>query len=407
MIRPQDLRRFGILLGAASLTGCGALALDHLAAEHANRARNQSARATALAQSQANRADLVAARDAAYDEIDRALALANSPDALLDILSLRVQMDIASSRQQDVERAVARMRAISPEASTSAILSAEITGRADPRAAIAFLVNALRVRPYSEELLHWAGLLELEAGDANAAAVRFGKLIEAAQIRGSDWLASGRIGRAVALSSLEPSRPEAFVEANQLLKASVDEDVQLTVLLLDEFLARGPKFERALRDATDRASAAHVEDIGLGFLKAYVARTSGFPEAALAEIERLLGQSPGERESDLLWLAFQAHMDLDQQAAALVRARRLLEVMPWHMPALYALVQYALSSPAATVDRNAAKKHIDAARAHFEEVRARALESAGRTAEERRARTAEFDRYLASLDAMEQALTRR
>lgn len=401
----RRLRHGGwILLSAASLPGCGALALDRLAQPHRQEAQSRAERSIALARS-SQREAAEAERSAARAALDRAIASAEDPVLLTELLATRYQFDAGSGDRAQAARTLSRLTAIAPDSPVTAMIAADAHAVAkDLEAAQGALDHALRFTPLAPELLWLSGIVALERADLAHAEARFAALATA----GSDdpvWTLSGRMARALARHGTAETKRDAVGEWREALASDATQTGFR--LVIDELGSRAPGLETRLRALCDEASVGYQDDAAVAFAKAYVDRASGFPERSLDEIDRILSRGAGDLEVDLLWLACQAHRDLDQPEAAVVRARVLLDRRPWHVEALVGFVEGVLRSPDSGPDRERALGYVKDARAHFEGRRRRIVEEAGRESPELRARLAENDRYLALLDQMTSALESR
>jgi tetratricopeptide (TPR) repeat protein len=398
--------RIGIILlsaaSAASLGGCGAYSSDRLALAHNDAARRAAAEASAAAQSRdAEGAERAIAR--AFTAVDGGLALATSSEARIELLATRYQLDRAQQDETAAQRSIDRLARVDPTHPLAAILRCEhevAAGR--PEQGLAALDAALRFRPGADDLLWLAGTLDLTLGDGESADRRFAMLLVTGEAHGSDWAIAARIGLAAAAAlrvGADAGAPE--------LKRAIDADFSQSILVIQELAQRDRELERILRAVVAAARRDHEDDASLGFIKAFLDRGAGQSQLALETIERTLGNDDGSRTADLLWLAFQIHVELGQTTAAKVRLKALLDVMPWHVPALSAFVEGVLRAKDDDLDRDSARRYVAAAREHFEARRDEIFVAAGRDAAARRSALADNDRYLSLLAEMEAALASR
>lgn len=404
MIDRRRLERGGwILLSAVSLPGCGALALDRLAEEPRMEARQRAERAMSLARS-GQTEPARAEQDAASAALDRALCLASDPTVVADLLAMRYQFDVGLAQPEQARATLARLERIAPDSPITAMVLADSRAtQNDFEGAQRALEHALRFTPGTPEILWFAGLLALQLDDVERAAIRFAAL--RATGTASEWEVSGRIGEALALHGIETSRIAAVDAWRDAILADPTQSTFLMVF--DELGSRATELEKRLRSIAEDASLKYDGDPGVAFAKAYIDRASGFPEAALAAIDRALVRGAGPFEIDLLWLACRVHKDLDQPESALVRARTLLDRRPWHLEALLLFAESTIRGEPSSPDRDRALKYVGEARAHFESSRRMVVESAPRETREIRAQLAEYDRYLGLLDQVERALEQR
>lgn len=344
-------------------------------------------------------------RAAAREALDRAIASANDPALLAEMLAMRYQFDAGAGDREQAEKSLARLRMLAPDSPVTAMIVADAcVVKQDLAGARVALDHALRFAPTAPELLWLSGMLALESGDTSSAEARFAALC-GPSIADPDWILSGRMALAVVRHG-EQATNQAAVEQWRDALASDETDATFR-MVIDELGSRAAGIEKRLRALCDDAARKFEDDAAIAYAKAYVDRASGFPERALEEIDRILGRGADEFEVDLLWLACQAHHDLDQPGAALVRARALLDRRPWHVEALIGFVDSVMRTAESGPDRDRALAYVKEARTHFESRRRMLIEAADRDTRELRARLAEQDRYLNLLDQMQDALERR
>jgi tetratricopeptide (TPR) repeat protein len=351
-----------------------------------------------------------AEHDAAAAALDRAIELSSDPALLTDLLAMRFQLEAGVGRDESARTTLARLQAVGPDAPTTAMLVAEskaTTG--DLAGATAALAHAIRFAPAAPELRWVAGIVALEHDDLGGAERHFESLTALDGADANDWLIAGRIGIALAIVADVAAAAPRLDSATASFAAAFDGDdaVSIAMSVIDELRLRSRKFEKRLRTLAEAAARSDPENVSLSFAKAYIDSTTGFPEQALEEIDRSLVRGAGPREVDLLWLACQAHLDLDQPDSAVVRARVLLDRMPHHLPALALFVESVLRQQGVTPDRERALRYLEEARAHYEFERRRLVESAPRETRQVRAMLQESDRQLSMLEQMESALQRR
>ncbi len=336
--------------------------------------------------------------------LDQGLGDARSPEIQSDLYALAYQVALAKRDRPLAEKTLARLSVVAPDAPMTALLVSEAAAEQGKlEDAKRTIEQSLRFHPNSEELRWFAGTNALERGDHETANLHFDRLVAIGTAKANDWALAGRVGHALSIAGPAGDSNDSVEE----LSSAVASDVTQAVFVIEELGSRSHSLELLLRKIATHGVEIRPDDTGLSFVKAYVDRASGYPEQCIHEVDRILARGAGDRETDLLWLACQAHGDLDQPDSAIVRARSLLAKTPWHIPALSLFVQATLRTPAESPDRKLASKFLEGARAHFESTRRSIAESEERDPNRRRAMLRDSDRYLSMIEEMESAIGHR